>query len=144
MSLPAHERAHAVFPLIRLRPEQVAGAVIQAARIKKTDRDSSLFLQLQTLTGTNDFVKQYGDVGEDEFTTDSVTITQRLLMMNGNMLGDIVNSNPVLNTSAHVAMFAQGRPLGGRDGLSLCLEPLSVGVGKGTLRAPTQRSERSR
>jgi hypothetical protein len=102
-----HEDAGAVFPLVRLRPEQVAGAAIQAARIKKTDRQSSLFLQLQTLTGTNDFVTQYGDAGEDEFTTDSVTITQRLLMMNGNMLGELVNSNPVLNTSAHVEMFAQ-------------------------------------
>lgn len=104
---PAHERAHAVFPLVRLRPEQVAGSVIQAARIKKTDRESSLFLQLQTMAGTNDFVTQYGDVGEDEFTTDSVTITQRLLMMNGNMLGEVVNSNPVMNTSAHVGMFAK-------------------------------------
>ena len=32
---------------------------------------------------------------------------QRLLMMNGNMLGELVNSNPVLNTSAHVGMFAE-------------------------------------
>ncbi len=102
-----HEQAGAVFPLVRLRPEQVAGSIIQAARIKKTDRHSSLFLQLQTLTGTNDFVKQYGDVGEDEFTTDSVTITQRLLMMNGNLLGELVNSNPVLNATAHIGMFAQ-------------------------------------
>ncbi len=101
-----HERAHAVFPLIRLRPEQVAGSIIQAARVKKTDRQSSLFLQLQTLAGTNDFVTQYGDMGEDEFTTDSVTITQRLLMMNGNMLGELVNANPLLNTAAHVNMFA--------------------------------------
>ena len=100
-----HEREHAVFPLIRLRPEQVAGSVIQAARIKKTDRESSLFLQLQTFAGTNDFVTQYGDMGEDEFTTDSVTITQRLLMMNGNMTGEIANSNPVLNTAGHVGMF---------------------------------------
>lgn len=107
---PAHERAHAVFPLVRLRPEQVAGSVIQAARIKKTDRESSLFLQLQTLAGTNDFVTQYGDIGEDEFTTDSVTITQRLLMMNGNMLGEVINSNPVMNTSAHVEMFAADDP----------------------------------
>ena len=101
-----HERAHAVFPLMRLRPEQVAGSVIQAARIKKTDRESSLFLQMQTFFGTNDFVTQYGDMGEDEFTTDSVTITQRLLMMNGNMTGEIVNSNPLLNASAHIGMFA--------------------------------------
>ena len=104
---PEHERAFAVFPLVRLRPEQVAGSIMQAARIKKTDRDSSLFLQLQTLTGTNDFVTQYGDIGEDEFNTDSITITQRLLMMNGNLLNELVNPNPLLNTSAHVGMFAR-------------------------------------
>lgn len=101
-----HEQAHAVFPLVRLRPEQVARSIIQAARIKKIDRDSSLFLQFQRLTGTNDFVTQYGDMGEDEFTTDSVTITQRLLMMNGNMIGEIANFNPVLNSTGHVGMFA--------------------------------------
>ncbi|MGI9473458.1 MAG: DUF1549 domain-containing protein [Rubripirellula sp.] len=104
---PEHENTYATFPLVRLRPEQVAGSVIQAARIKKTDRESSLFLQLQTMAGTNDFVKQYGDMGEDEFNSDSVTITQRLLMMNGKMLGELVNSNPLLNTSAHVGMFAR-------------------------------------
>lgn len=101
-----HERQYAVFPLVRLRPEQVAGSIIQAARIKKTDRESSLFLQLQTLTGTNEFVTRYGDMGEDEFTTDSVTLTQRLLMMNGNLLRELVDANPVLNATAHINMFA--------------------------------------
>ena len=95
-----------MFPLVRLRPEQVAGAIIQAARIKTTDRESSLFLQLQTLAGTNDFVTQYGDIGEDEFNSDSITITQRLLMMNGKLLRELVESNPLLNASAHVRMFA--------------------------------------
>ncbi len=103
--LPKHEYSHAVFPLVRLRPEQVAGSIIQAARIKKTDRESSVFLQLQTFAGANDFVTSYGDIGEDEFTTDNVTITQRLLMMNGNMLGELINGNPVLNSTGHINMF---------------------------------------
>lgn len=102
-----HEQNFAVFPLVRLRPEQVAGAIIQAARIKTTDRESSLFLQLQTMAGTNDFVTQYGDIGEDEFNSDSITITQRLLMMNGELLRELVESNPLLNASAHVGMFAK-------------------------------------
>ena len=101
-----HEHNFAVFPLVRLRPEQVAGAIIQAARIKTTDRESSLFLQLQTMAGANDFVRQYGDVGEDEFNSDSITITQRLLMMNGELLRDLVEANPLLNASAHAGMFA--------------------------------------
>lgn len=104
---PEHERNFAVFPLVRLRPEQVAGAIIQAARIKTTDRESSFFLQLQTMAGTNDFVTQYGDVGEDEFNSDSITVTQRLLMMNGKVLRELVEANPLLNTSAHVGMFAE-------------------------------------
>lgn len=107
---PDHEQNFAVFPLVRLRPEQVAGSIIQAARIKTTDRDSSLFLQLQTMAGTNDFVTQYGDIGEDEFNGDSITITQRLLMMNGKLLRELVESNPLLNASAHVRMFANDSP----------------------------------
>ena len=102
-----HEDVHAVFPLVRLRPEQMAGSLMQAARVKRTDRDSSLFVQFQTFTGSNDFIKQYGDMGEDEFSTDSVTITQRLLMMNGNLTQELANTNPVLNTAGHVGMFAR-------------------------------------
>ena len=104
---PQHERVGAVFPLVRLRPEQVAGAVIQAARIKKIDRDSSVFIQLQQFIGSNDFVQKYGDVGEDEFKTESVTITQRLLMMNGELLSEMVDANPVMNSSSHIDMFAR-------------------------------------
>ena len=102
-----HEDLGAVFPLVQLRPEQVAGAIIQASRIKKTDRDSSLLLQLQEVTSTNEFVQRFGDRGEEEFESDHVTITQRLLMMNGNMVRESVESNPVLNTTAHLNMFAE-------------------------------------
>ena len=101
-----HELIGAVFPLVRLRPEQVAGCLLQSARIKKTDRESSMFLQLQTFGQSNDFVSRYGDLGEDEFTSDSVTITQRLLTMNGKMLRELTGSNPILNASSHIAMFA--------------------------------------
>ena len=102
-----HEAIGAVFPLVRLRPEQVAGCVLQSARIKKTDRESSLFVQLQTFGQSNNFVRRYGDLGEDEFTSDSVTITQRLLTMNGKMLRELTGGNPILNASSHIAMFAR-------------------------------------
>ena len=102
----AHEQAGAVFPLTRLRPEQVAASIIQSARIKKTDRDSSFFIQLQQFGGINDFVTRYGDNGEDEFKEESVTITQRLVMLNGNMLNEAVKENPIMNASSHIDMFA--------------------------------------
>lgn len=103
---PHHEQRFAVFPLIRLRPEQVAGSVLQACRLKKTDRDSALLLQLYEVIGTDQFVADYGDIGEDEFTTDAVTVTQRLLMMNGGMLKEMIEFNPFLNAASHIAMFA--------------------------------------
>ncbi|QDT13031.1 DUF1549 domain-containing protein [Planctomycetes bacterium K23_9] len=104
---PKHERLGAVFPLVRLRPEQMAGAIIQSSRIKSIDRESSLLVQLQKFGGTNDFIKRYGDVGEDEFNSESVTITQRLVMLNGNMLKESVDYNPVLNASSHIEMFSK-------------------------------------
>jgi hypothetical protein len=102
-----HEYNAAVFPLVRLRPEQMAGAIIQSSRIKAIDRGSSLFVQLQKFGGTNDFIRRYGDVGEDEFSSDSVTISQRLVMLNGNMLKEQVDFNPVMNASSHIGMFAK-------------------------------------
>ena len=102
-----HEQAWAVYPLTRLRPEQVAGSVIQAARVKTVDRDSSLLIQLMKFGGVNDFVTRYGDIGEDEFDQDNVTITQRLIMLNGKLVSEYSNDNPVLNSSSHILMFAK-------------------------------------
>ncbi len=115
-----HEEYGAVFPLVRLRPEQVAGSIVQCARIKAVDRDSSFFIQLQKFGGMNDFINRYGDMGEDEFTSDSVTITQRLVMLNGNMVSEIINSNPFLNASAHIDMFAPENELA-VDTVYLCV-----------------------
>ena len=108
---PKHEHYAAVFPLVRLRPEQMAGAIIQSARIKAIDRESSLLVQLQKFGGTNDFIRRYGDAGEDEFNSESVTITQRLVMLNGKLLKESVSYNPVLNASSHVDMFAKENAL---------------------------------
>lgn len=80
------EAAWAVFPLVRLRPEQVAGSVLQAGSLAAIDRDSPLFVRF--LTGINEgkFVDRYGDTGEDEFAEGCSTIPQRLLMMNGEVV----------------------------------------------------------
>ncbi|TWU06451.1 hypothetical protein Pla52n_21720 [Stieleria varia] len=102
----AHEDSTAAFPLVRLRPEQVAGSIIQSSRIKSVDRDSSFFVQLQKFGSTNDFLERYGDMGEDEFKGGSITITQRLTMINGNMLRESIGSNPIMNASAHIDMFS--------------------------------------
>jgi hypothetical protein len=84
----AHEKAWAVFPLARLRPEQVAGAVQQAASLKTINADSPLFVRAAFYGTEKDFVKRYGDTGEDEFASRGETIPQRLLLMNGNLVKD--------------------------------------------------------
>lgn len=81
-----HEACWAAFPLTRLRPEQVAGAVEQAASLATLDHESHIFNRILRATELNDFVKQYGDTGEDEFGDHGGTIPQRLLMMNGELV----------------------------------------------------------
>jgi Protein of unknown function (DUF1549)/Protein of unknown function (DUF1553) len=101
-----HEEAGAAFPLVRLRGEQVAGAILQASRVKTLDRDSSLFLQLFAAAQGNEFVQRYGDRGEEELDTDIGTMTQRLIMMNGQLSKEAMQENPVLNATSHLNMFS--------------------------------------
>ena len=81
----AHEKAWAAFPLTRLRPEQVAGALLQTASLETIDRNSHLLVRVFNIIGENEFVKRYGDAGEDEFESRAGTIPQRLLLMNGDL-----------------------------------------------------------
>lgn len=104
---PEHEAAWAVFPLIRLRPEQVARGVMQASRLTTINDNSAFILQMIAFGAENDFVTRYGDTGEDEFSQDNITITQRLLMMNGEMVRERSEANPVLNATSHIHMFAK-------------------------------------
>ena len=83
---PAHEEAWAVFPIRRLRPEQIVGAINQAASLTTLDQDSHLVLRAIAYKDENDFIKRYGDQGEDELADAGGTIPQRLLMMNGNLV----------------------------------------------------------
>lgn len=101
-----HDQNWAVFPLVRLRPEQVARTVVQSSRLTTINDSAAFALQLLAFGAENDFVKRYGDTGEDEFEQDNITITQRLLMMNGKMVRERIERNPVLNATSHIDMFA--------------------------------------
>jgi hypothetical protein len=82
----AHDRTWAAFPGTPLRPEQMAGAVLQAAAVQTINQDASAVARLIKFGGINDFVKAYGDTGEDEFRERSCTISQTLLVMNGDLV----------------------------------------------------------
>ncbi len=82
----AHEKSWAAFPLTRLRPEQVAGGVLQAAQVQTLNQESHALVRFIRYGTLNDFVKSYGDTGEDEFHDRGCTIPQVLLVMNGDLV----------------------------------------------------------
>lgn len=83
-----HERLWAVFPMTRLRPEQVAGAVTQSSSVETLDRSTHVLVRFINATDESEFIKRYGDIGEDEFSGRAGTIPQRLLLMNGKLVND--------------------------------------------------------
>lgn len=99
-----HEDAWAVFPMIRLRPDQVAGGIAQSTRLTPIDSTSHIITQLTKFGQQRDFVERFGDPGEDEFVDRGETVTQRLLMLNGEMIGERLGSG--LNTPLHLAGLA--------------------------------------
>jgi hypothetical protein len=103
-----------------LRPEQVAGSVIQASRVKPIDPESALLVQFQKFIGINDFLARYGDVGEDEFDHQSATITQRLLMLNGELVREQGRQEGLLNATSHVNLFSTSDRLA-IENLYLCV-----------------------
>lgn len=100
------QEAWAVFPLTRLRPEQVIGGVLQAASLQTIDYESHILVRIIRTTGQNDFIKRYGDLGEDEFAAQGETIPQRLLMMNGGQVHDRIKENLVANAATQIAALA--------------------------------------
>ncbi|MBM3965649.1 MAG: DUF1553 domain-containing protein [Planctomycetes bacterium] len=101
------EDAWGVFPITQLRPEQMAASIHQACRLKAIDASASIFSQLELFGGVNDFTKAYGDLGEDEFQEQSVTIPQRLLVMNGKFIRERIDNNPIMNASTRIAGLAR-------------------------------------
>lgn len=85
----------AVFPLTRLRPEQVIGSMLQAASIKTIDRNSNLFIRAIRFFREQDFVEEFGDPGENELDERAGTVPQALLRMNGKLARELTEANPV-------------------------------------------------
>ena len=99
-----HFSHFAVFPITRLRPEQVAGSIIQSTSLKTIDSTSHVIARLVKYGQQNDFVARFGDLGEDEYNDRSETITQRLLMMNGELVNERLTGG--LNSTTRIALLA--------------------------------------
>lgn len=103
----AAEPHFAAFPLTRLRPEQVAGAILQSAKLKTINADSHVFDRIVRFFQQNDFIKHYGDAGRDEFEESGGTVPQRLSMMNGKLVQDRTKEDLVMNASTRIGMLAR-------------------------------------
>ena len=84
----------AVFPLTRLRPEQVIGAMLQASSVGTIDRRSHLIVRTMRLIRESEFLQEYGDLGEDELEIHPGTIPQALLRMNGELSNALSQASP--------------------------------------------------
>jgi hypothetical protein len=88
------EAAWAVFPMTRLRPEQVIGAMIQAGRLRTIDHNSHLLARTIRFFREQDFVREYGDAGEAELEQRAGTVAQALLRLNGQFTREMFEANP--------------------------------------------------
>lgn len=99
-----HEDHYAAFPITRMRPEQVAGSVIQASSLTTINADAHILSQIIKALQSGEFVQRYGDMGEDEFIDRGGTIPQRLLMMNGELVKGRTDQNFVQNAASRITM----------------------------------------
>jgi len=100
------EGLFAAFPLTRLRPEQVAGAILQSANLRTLDADSPAVVRVIRFFQQNDFVKRFGDIGEDEFGGFAGTIPQRLVMMNGELVRERTKEDLLMNSATRIGAVA--------------------------------------
>ena len=104
------EEQFAAFPITRLRPEQVAGSVLQSAKLKTIDADSHVLVRIVRFFEQNDFLKRYGDMGEDEFGGSGGTIPQRLVMMNGKLVHDRTKEALLMNSATRIGAMSPDDP----------------------------------
>lgn len=101
-----HTAAWAAFPITRLRPEQVVGSLLQASSLATIDYESHIVIRIARAVGQDEFVKRYGDAGEDELDPHGGTIPQRLLLMNGSLVQERTKSDNFFHAPWRIAMLA--------------------------------------
>ncbi len=102
----APDDAWRLFPLTRLRPEQVVGSLLQASSLATLDYQSHILVRFARAVGQAEFVKRYGDSGEDEFSPQGGTVPQRLLLMNGELVKKKTENDLIGNAATQIAALA--------------------------------------
>jgi hypothetical protein len=98
--------AWAIFPMTRLRPEQVVGGLLQACSVQTIDYESNVVVRAARAISQAEFVERYGDAGEDELEPRGGTIPQRLLMLNGELVKKRTEESFIANAATQIAALA--------------------------------------
>ena len=99
------EQQWAAFPVTRLRPEQVIGSMLQSSSLKTIDQNSHWTQRAIRFFRELDFVKEYGDLGDDELTERSGTIPQALLRMNSQFAAEW-SKGTIFSSAGRIAAMA--------------------------------------
>lgn len=108
---PEQDKVFAAFPLTRLRPEQMAGSLLQSSKLRTIDSKSHVAVRVVRFFEENDFIKRYGDAGEDEFGMTGGTIPQRLVMMNGKVVQERTKEDLLMNAATRISVVAPNNDL---------------------------------
>ena len=96
----------AAFPLTRLGPDQMIGAMVATTSLESIDRDSHLLTRTIRFFRENDFVREYGQVQDSQGQSLPATIPQSLVQMNGKLAREMVEANAV-TASGRIAGMAR-------------------------------------
>lgn len=103
------ERSWAAFPVTRLRPEQVIGAMVATTSLQTIDQDSHLLTRAIRFFREIDFVREYGAVQDGSGRPEPATIPQALVCMNGKLAREMVQANAVTATGRIAGMARDDR-----------------------------------
>jgi len=81
------------FPLTRLTPDQMIGAMGATTSLQTIERDSHVLTRTIRFFRENDFLREYGQVVDSQGGSLPATIPQALVQMNGKLAREMVEAN---------------------------------------------------
>ena len=99
----------AAFPLSRLAPDQVIGAMTATTSLQTIDRDSHLLTRTIRFFRETDYLREYGQVADPQGGMLPTTIPQTLVQMNGKLAREMVKANAATSTGRIAGMAADDR-----------------------------------
>ena len=94
------------FPLSRLTPDQMIGAMVATTSLQTIQRDSHVLTRLIRFFRETDFLREYGQVIDSQGGSLPATIPQALVQMNGKLAREMVEANAVTATGRIAGMAA--------------------------------------